>query len=736
MGKVKTLLFGLLLFLAAPAAGQYTAPPTDATSHTICDDCYANVPLGHAFPFYGETFTNSWMMANGVVMFRNPTDFSFQSWPDKGWCCNGLEVANIAANKQDKFSFAIAPFWTDLIQKDNDGGFYSKTSADGTKYWWVRIEEYNKNHENTFSLEILPTGDYAMEYGDLKVNNHSIFIGAMGDISEDEYIQHEFYGVSNQTNYIYGTAAGNAGTKAYQSEGLACAYDPLSSQQCDGYAAAYLAQQCGIDPLYDQQCTGYADAFFDQQCDNDSFYSTSCDGYDDAFEDLQCDLDPLYTEGCDGYYEALIEEQLANMEEEEEWLTDEEEETMYGIVGFAEDDGGIGGISDEDEFFTGLPDEFFTNESPIDLFATLDIEPILIEEEGFFTMPLNELPETIEEEFRADALEAIEENIEEVEEYLDELFETETLEEFEEIFEEEILEELSELEAIEEIAEEEFIEEEELTEIIEEETVEETAETVSEPKTSPIATRIAMAQTKNALKVSASAVSMSQESSKSEESGQSQQNGQNQSGGSNLASDSGSGTISETIESAQIDHQSASSSSQNSVSMMNQQFFGNDTQIFSDMSGISVETLETNAEINSISIEIQSEQMQTEIENNLISTGTPVSGVTIIPVEVISVQPMQEAPRKSLAEVISEQVAKQKMENSNKVASGQTKAIASLQSSVDLGSYYESKLTDGDFYNVNYIVYDNKIDDNARLLYNLSKSNHGTIRKMIRSQYE
>ena len=110
MGKIKTLLFGLLLFLAAPAAGQYTAPPTDATVHNICDDCYANVPLGHAFPFYGETFTNSWMMANGVVMFRNPTDFSFQSWPDKGWCCNGLEVANIAANKQDKFSFGTLGF--------------------------------------------------------------------------------------------------------------------------------------------------------------------------------------------------------------------------------------------------------------------------------------------------------------------------------------------------------------------------------------------------------------------------------------------------------------------------------------------------------------------------------------------------------------------------------------------------------------------------------------------------
>ena len=730
MVKIKTLLVGLLLFMAAPAAGQYVAPPSDATSHSICDDCYAVVPLGHSFPFYGETFTTSYMMANGVVMFRNPATYGLNNWPNKGWCCDGMEIANIAANNEQKFSFAIAPFWTDLIQKDNDGGFYSKTGTTGTKYWWHKIEEYRNNNENNISLEILPSGDYAMEYGNLKIDNHSITIGVMGDLTQDEFIQHEFYAKSNQTNYIYGTNAGNAGTKSYQSQGLACAYDPLSSQQCSGYAAAYLAQQCSQNPLYDQQCTGYADAFFDQQCDSDSFYSTECDGYSDAYDDLQCDLDPLYTDTCDGYYEALIEEQLAEMEEEEDWFTDEEEEQMYGYI---DEEDGIGGMVDEDEFLTGLPEEFFMEEQGIDLFATLDIDPVRIEEEGVFALPLDELPEIIEETFRADALETIEESVEDVEEYLEELFEEETDDLFEEFVEEEFLEEL---EAEPETLEEELSIEEELEEVIETETIEETPETVSEPKTSPRATRIALAQTKNALKISASAVSMSQESSQGSQSGQSQGNSQNKSGGSNSASDSGPGTISETIVTAQNDQQSASSSSNNSVSAMNQQFFGNDNQIFSDMSGISVETLEQNAEINDISVETQSEQMQMEIENNLMSTGNPVVGVTIIPVEVVTVQPEQEAPRKSLAEVISEQVAKQKMENSNKVASGQTAAIASLQNSVDLGSYYESNLTDGDFYNVNYIVYENKLDDNARLIYNLSRSNHGTIRKMIRSQYE
>lgn len=680
---------------AGPAEAQYEPPGTGTTVHSICDDCYANVPLGHNFPFYGEVYTNSWMMANGVVMFRNPTSFGFQNWPDKGWCCNGLEVANIAANKQDKFSFAIAPFWTDLIQKDSDGGFYSQTSSTSTKYWWHRIEEYNKNHENSFSLEIFPSGDYAMEYGDLLVKNHSVFIGVMGDISENEYTQHEYF-ANQQANYIYGTAAGNAGTKSYASEGLACAYDPLSSQQCDGYDAAFLAQQC----------------------DNDSFYSTECDGYQDAFDDLQCDLDPLYSDTCDGYYEAFVEEQLENMDEEE-WMTDEDEEAMYGYV---DDEEEFGGIDEEDEFFTGLPEEYFMEDEGFDIFATSDIELLLVEED-FLSTPIAESPEvSIIEDIQADIVEEIELNVEEVEEYLEELFEEEEL--FDEIIEEDLFEEIAEDDIIGET--DELLLEEDILE-------EETTETASEPKTSPIATRIAMAQTKNALRISQSAVSMSQESSKgSSDQGQQSQNGENQSGGQN----SGPGQILENNQTAQIEQQSASSSSQNNVSMMNQQFFSADTQLFSDMSGITVETLEQNAEMNDMSVETQSEQMQMEIENNLMSTGNPVVGVTIIPVEVVTVQPEQEAPRKSLAEVISEQVAQQKRENSNKVASGQTAAIASLQNNIDLGSYYDSNLSDGDFYNVNYIVYENKLDDNARLIYNLSKSNHGTIRKMIRSQYE
>ena len=49
------------------------------------------------------------------------------------------------------------------------------------------------------------------------------------------------------------------------------------------------------------------------------------------------------------------------------------------------------------------------------------------------------------------------------------------------------------------------------------------------------------------------------------------------------------------------------------------QFFSADTQIFSNLSGVSVETLENNAEMNEMKMDLQVEQMQMEIENNLMA---------------------------------------------------------------------------------------------------------------------
>ena len=60
----------------------------NATNITTWDDNWTNVPLGFDFPFYGQTFNNSWAMTNGMVTFIDPTVSGIY-----GACCEGVNLA-------------------------------------------------------------------------------------------------------------------------------------------------------------------------------------------------------------------------------------------------------------------------------------------------------------------------------------------------------------------------------------------------------------------------------------------------------------------------------------------------------------------------------------------------------------------------------------------------------------------------------------------------------------------
>jgi hypothetical protein len=80
-----------------------------------------------------------------------------------------------------------------------------------------------------------------------------------------------------------------------------CAADPMSSDQCPGYAAAYTQQQCSADSLYDPSCDGYATAYYDQQCTANATYDSGCPGYTAAYTAQQCDIDQSYDPSCPYY---------------------------------------------------------------------------------------------------------------------------------------------------------------------------------------------------------------------------------------------------------------------------------------------------------------------------------------------------------------------------------------------------------------------------------------------------
>ena len=283
--------------------------PTDGsvTEHTIYDDGAAAVELEFGFPFYGTTYYHSWMHSNGVISL-----VGVNQGPPSSFCCSGqnLETSNIS------ISNFIAPLWTDLIQKDQDGGFYTQAVdsdndgiPDSMRYMWHRIEEFYNENENTFGVELFESGKIDMHHQTVNITNHSATIGIVGDHSIGQYEQVTF----GQNGLQIGNYQNSYSDIPNFDMSTICSANPLYSPDCPGYADAYalylFQQQCSANPLYDSQCPGYATAYYNQQCSIDPLYDTGCRGYAEAYYTQQCTLDPLYDSGCDGYAEAYFDQQ-------------------------------------------------------------------------------------------------------------------------------------------------------------------------------------------------------------------------------------------------------------------------------------------------------------------------------------------------------------------------------------------------------------------------------------------
>jgi len=71
---------------------SYSSADPPINELTISDDGYAEVPLDFDFPFFGNTYSKSWMYSNGVVGFLNPSTLS---GTPRHMCCNGLDLDNL-----------------------------------------------------------------------------------------------------------------------------------------------------------------------------------------------------------------------------------------------------------------------------------------------------------------------------------------------------------------------------------------------------------------------------------------------------------------------------------------------------------------------------------------------------------------------------------------------------------------------------------------------------------------
>ena len=256
--------------------------------------------LGFTFTFYGNDYTKARMATNGCLHFNLTGSYCGDYTPDP----------------LPQYTNTLFVFWTDLI-KDGGSAMKAKAFDDYTIFGWYKMREYNRaNSDNSIEVWLYPNNTYEYRYGELDIIQHDVLIGEQGSSSQI-YTYHFFDECSTGTTNVSGTcvnydwnSSSNAKNTLLENGGSLygdgtdqslCATVPLTSSNCAGYAAAYLAQQCALNSLYDEDCSGYAAAYLTQQCNITQLYSQECPSYWSAYDDQQCDDDPQYAPFCAGY---------------------------------------------------------------------------------------------------------------------------------------------------------------------------------------------------------------------------------------------------------------------------------------------------------------------------------------------------------------------------------------------------------------------------------------------------
>ena len=404
---MKKLLLGLLL-LCSNAFGQadYLSPNGMTEIMSGVDDGTAHIPLGHAFPYFGGTFTDAWMSSNGFILLYDPVSQYGNSQTWNQGCCSGF---NPTGNQG--FSFMIAPLWTDLIDANAtpDAGYYYETNSDESKFLWYNINEYGTQNTNTFQVNLWPDGSFDFIYDEVDITHHNTWIGFTGDtlksaeVNELKYAQGSIdeFGLDFVSTTFQGGRAWYGNDGGYAATGPDCS-DSLNDPSCPGYEEAYYSQQCNNDPFYDNQCPGYEQAYFDQQCSYDDLYDQMCPGYDNAIIVQNASgTDFIFGDDISDFYdtEPMIDETdmfLSTGNETDMFLSDQEATDMFT------DDTGMYEEPTE-QFVEAMtinePFETFTDNFTEELYNEPITEPIeeLIAEEIFEEEPLPE--EVFEEEY-------------------------------------------------------------------------------------------------------------------------------------------------------------------------------------------------------------------------------------------------------------------------------------------------------------------------------------------------
>lgn len=205
----------------APALQNLYTNPL-ATDITMGDDSNQRVPLQFQFPFYGKTFTESWMYSNGAISFTG-------SNAPGGFCCNGQDLTQL---RDPAYNYSIVPLWTDLIAVQG-GKHYTLGTPSSQTYGWYGVSEYfDPTKRSSFEVTINSSGYVNTAFSGALVSYHPVTSGMIGDITKGEYYQN-YYG----NGISSGPFSWSATTSVYDP----CKDNPLATPSCSGFLEAAAA---------------------------------------------------------------------------------------------------------------------------------------------------------------------------------------------------------------------------------------------------------------------------------------------------------------------------------------------------------------------------------------------------------------------------------------------------------------------------------------------------------------
>jgi hypothetical protein len=700
--------------------------------------------LGFTFDFYGSGFTQARMATNGCLHFKT-----------SGAYCNDFTPDPLAS----QYTYTLLPFWTDLI-RDNDSSMLAKSFSDKTVFGWYDMREYNRSgSDNSFEVILWTNDNFEFRYGGLDVINHDVLIGEIGSGSSQvyEYYYHDECntGSTNSSscyNYdwnnsdkntnlenggsLYGVGTGNA---------TDCS-NPLNDASCSGYAAAYQTQQCDIDQLYNDACPYYWDAYDDQQCDINPQYAPFCSGYsqqdsvayfdednanygyqeedlwyDEEYDEWLDPSDPCYENNCadftDADWYALDVEQFGQ-EQVDDWMGTEVEFADDGMIEW--DSSPMTSYDDIDEMMDIWDieqDQHYQEEMLLEEF--LFQETFLLVED--YTEPdtfiefdtIEQLEEWFEEETNEHFEERIEEELATLEEPEEEFIE--------EIFAEEVVEEIFEAQEriVEAEIEEERIEREEAPAEESEEVFEEEFQVAERQE----ATGKSSISRKMALRVVASTITTAKQSisgisvaNSIHTTGNSVASGNSSSSLSSVSTNSSSNAGFSTSSSPSMSDQFASSTAQTNQ-VLDMSSVSVSSSSFSSTS-VEAETVSTETVVPRGTVEITQDQMDTSIASVEVNSETETTVENIIAKNLQTAQNQVTAQQEETGEYGSENAI-----------------IAVMGFLPGFNNYKIVSMPEKEFwYEPKSIYTNNTISDNTLAFYNLAGQSINTLTELQKLQ--